>query len=136
MTTPDTETGSIFREQRAAKNQSLFREVNERIEPLNQAFAVINRLTDFVCECPSETCTATVVLSMKEYEAVRRHPNRFFVLPDDEHVWPDIERVVERVDRYWVVEKVGYAATVTAKLDPRSRATRTTDPPTPTLRSV
>jgi len=82
------------------------------------------------------TVTATVALGMEEYEAVRRHPNRFFVLPDDEHVWPDIERIVERVDRYCVVQKVGYTATVTAKLDPRSRATKTTDPATPTLRSV
>ena len=125
---------SMFRDQRAAKNQSLFREVNERIEPLNEAFNILNRLNDFVCECAVETCTANVVMSVEEYEAVRQLPNRFFVLPDDEHVWPDVERIVEKVDRYWVVEKLGYAKTVAEKLDPRSRTTKTTDPPT--LRSV
>ena len=113
---------SIFRERRAGKNQSLFREVNERIEPLNQAFTMINhRLNDFVCECANESCTDKIALSIEEYESVRATPNQFFVAPDDEHVWDDVERIVERRDRYWVVEKLGYSAEVAAKLDPRSR---------------
>jgi len=118
----DHETsGSMFREQRAAKNQSLFREVNERIKPLNESFSFINRTNDFVCECANDGCTEMISLSVEEYEWVRAEPNRFFVAPNDEHVWDDVERVVEERDRYWIVEKVGYAATIAEKLNPRSR---------------
>ena len=38
----------------------------------------------------------------------------------DEHVWPDVENVTERNQRYWVVEKLGEAARVSGELDPRS----------------
>ncbi len=113
--------GSIFRERRAAKNQSLFREVNERIEPLNKALTPINRLNDFVCECANESCTEPVRMTVDEYESLRENPARFFVWPDDEHVWPDVERVTEKHERYWVVEKLGYSGAVAEKLDPRSR---------------
>ena len=95
--------------------------VNERIEPLNQAFTMINRLNDFVCECANESCTEMIALSVEEYESVRATPNQFFVAPDDEHVWDEVERVVARRDRYWIVEKLGYSATIAAKLDPRNR---------------
>lgn len=115
-----TKPGSIFREQRAAKNRSLFREVNERIQPLAQTFT---RLNDFVCECAIETCTEAIALSIEEYESVRQHPARFFVSPDDEHVWPDGERILEKNERYWTVEKIGYGGSMAAKLDPRSRDT-------------
>jgi hypothetical protein len=115
------EPESIFREQRAAKNQSLFREVNERIEPLNQAFTSINRTNDFVCECADESCAEMIALSVAEYESVRAAPNRFLVAPGEEHVWDDVERIVEKRDRYWVVEKLGHAAGIAAKLDPRAR---------------
>ncbi len=115
------EPRSIFREQRAAKNQSLFREINERIEPLNKAFTPINRLNDFVCECANESCTEAIRMTVDEYEVVRQHPARFFVWPADEHVGLDVERVLEKTDRYWVVEKFGHVGSMAAKLDPRSR---------------
>ena len=37
-------------------------------------------------------------------------PTHFAVVPDERHVFADVERVVERHDRYWVVEKSGAAA--------------------------
>jgi hypothetical protein len=61
-------------------------------------------------------------MSVAEYEAVRAAPNRFFVMPDDGHVWAQVERVVERTERYWVVEKVGAAESVAKQADPRSRS--------------
>ena len=104
-----------------AQNQSLFREVNERIKPLNDAFSFINRLNDFICECPVETCTAPIPMSVEDYEAVRATPDRFAVAPSDEHVGQAVERIVEKHDRYWVVEKVGHGREVAEHLDPRSR---------------
>jgi hypothetical protein len=49
---------------------------------------------------------------------VRNDSTRFFVVPghEDERV----ERVVERNDRYVVVEKIGEAAEEADDLDPRS----------------
>ena len=51
---------------------------------------------------------------------IRADPRRFFVSPEAEHVHPDIERVVQREMRYWVVEKIGVGAGISEKFDPRS----------------
>ena len=99
-------------QERAAKNQSLFREVNERIEEL--AF------TEFICECCLDGCEDKVSLTHSEYEEIRGHPTWFVVLPG--HVDPKVEAVVFGAgDRYEVVEKVERAAEVAARLDPRGR---------------
>lgn len=62
-----------------------------------------------------------VQLTVAEYESVRAEPTHFFVAPDDGHVIVDVERVVERQERYWIVEKVGRTGDVSEKFDPRSR---------------
>jgi hypothetical protein len=69
--------------------------------------------------CASTGCRKPVRLTIAEYEAVRASSTRFFVLPAEEHLSPAVERVVERYDRYWVVEKIGEAAEVSEELDPR-----------------
>src|SRR5688572_19296906 len=104
--------GSIFREQRAAKNQSLFREVNERIEGINESISSSYPTNEFVCECADESCTEPIALTTEEYEALRQQPNRFAVLANQVHVWPDVERVVHKNERYWVVEKFAHAGAV------------------------
>jgi hypothetical protein len=68
-----------------------------------------------------KSCEEPVRLTIAEYEAIRREPTHFLVVPDDAHVVPDVEIVVERTDRYWVVEKMGHAATMSERFDPRSR---------------
>lgn len=120
METPD-KADSISSEWRVAQSQLLFRAVNERIKPLNEAFSIVNHVNDFVCECAVEACTQPIRMSIEEYEAVRETGNRFAVAPDDLHVSPDVERIVERHDRYWVVENIGHAGEAAAQLDPRSR---------------
>jgi hypothetical protein len=52
-----------------------------------------------------------VRLTQAEYEAVRTDPRRFLVAPGNVSD-PEIERVVEKDERYWVVEKVGAAGRV------------------------
>ena len=56
--------------------------------------------------------------SIDEYEGVRRESMRFFVIPGHED--ESVERVVERNERYVVVEKFGEAADEADDLDPRS----------------
>ena len=112
------EAGSDSGAIRAARNEILLRDYNERIEAhhgwVNPPFA------EWVCECADEKCVEPVELSIKEYEAVRAEPTHFLVAPSDEHVSPRIEHVVRREERYWIVEKVGIAAEMSEELDRRS----------------
>ena len=103
---------------RAAKNEIVLRELNERLEAHNRW--VNRRFSEWVCECADETCAEPVELSIEEYEAVRAEPTRFLVAPGEEHVSLRIEQVVEREERYWVVEKSGVGAELSEELDPRS----------------
>ena len=105
------------RAERQGRNESLFREVNERIAELNQTFHVEGR-SEFLCECSREECRDPVSISIDEYESVRRESTRFFVLPGHED--ESVERVIERNERYIVVEKIGDAADEAEDLDPRS----------------
>jgi hypothetical protein len=77
-------------------------------------------LTEWVCECANEQCFAPIEMTRDEYEAVRAASTRFFVKPDDAHVFPEAEDVTERHERYWVVEKTGVAAEMAARRDPRT----------------
>jgi hypothetical protein len=99
---------------KAARNQSLWREVNERIKAVAETSAEMQ----FLCECASLDCTETLDLSMAEYERIRSSPVRFPITRG--HDFPEVERVVEETDRYAVVQKQGEAAEIVAKLDPRS----------------
>jgi|SRR3954447_24343612 len=101
--------------ERAAKNQALFREVNERIEDLipNAAFSA------FICECMAETCDEQVSITIEEYEHVRSGGNRFFVLPG--HEVSDVEQIVEANDRFVVVAKLGVGGQLAEHLNPRTR---------------
>ena len=102
--------------ERAARNQSLFREVNERIEELSSS-ATFPR---FICECADESCDETIPLTLEEYERVRSDATRFAVLPG--HELPSLESVVEATGRYVVVAKLGAGGRVAARLDPRTRS--------------
>ena len=104
---------------RAARNESLYREVNERIEELNKRFdAALEAGAAWVCECADTECTEPIEMTLGEYEELRSYPTRFAVLPG--HVVAGVERVVDTHDSYVVVEKVGAAAQVAAELDPRT----------------
>jgi hypothetical protein len=117
---------SVFgrdRERRAANNQSLFRAGNERLKKFNEDwFGTVLPRGGWICECANDTCLQHIEMTSSEYEAVRQDGAHFFVAPSDEHVWPDIERVIERNDGYWVVEKTGHTRDMTRSTDPRSKA--------------
>jgi hypothetical protein len=104
---------------RAAKNQSLFREVNEQLKGLGGRPGLFES-TVFVCECLDLGCTDTIPIDVGEYERLRRYAARFLVVPGHED--PAVERVVVRAPRYNVVEKVGAAGKVAAAGDPRKTA--------------
>jgi hypothetical protein len=97
------------RQIRLAKNQSLFRAVNERVEKIS-AQQPSDGPISFVCECAKPDCGNRIELEQGEYEAIRADPTHFFVLPD--HVFPEAEIVIDDRDRYVVVEKIGAAGAV------------------------
>jgi hypothetical protein len=109
---------SDSRQERAARNESLFREVNERIG--STATKLSPMFTEFVCECADDSCFEHVSLTSEEYSSVRgMGPVYFIVRPG--HEAADIERVVGgEGDRFEIVEKQDVAAEVAVELDPRS----------------
>jgi hypothetical protein len=102
---------------KAASNQALCREVNERIEALAETVGDLRLL----CECADLECTEILSLSVAEYEHIRSSSVRFPIAIG--HEAPEVENVVLLHDRYAVVEKRGKAAEVSAKLDPRTPST-------------
>jgi hypothetical protein len=100
---------------RVAKNESLFREVNERIREISGELFSPDDRVGFVCECSRLECTAVVDVTVGEYLLAREAPVRFLVLPG--HVDPEHERVVKQTARYAIVEKVGAAGDVAAAED-------------------
>jgi hypothetical protein len=100
-----------------ARNEALFREVNERIEDVQAGFSAEERV-DFLCECGSDDCTQPISLTLAEYEQIRQNPEHFVVVPGHDVV--DVERVVEQTDHYAVVEKLpGAPAKIALERDPR-----------------
>jgi hypothetical protein len=107
-------------ERRAALNQALCREVNER----RAAHAAnLSDRVGFVCECSDIACRDEVSLTSEEYEFIRRNAKRFVVGLG--HVDEEGDRLlVEEPGRFAVVEKFGPAGDVVAHLDPRGLGRR------------
>ena len=103
---------------RAARNEEIFRGVNERIDETAQRHGFDQTLT-FHCECANGACTATFDMAAQEYERIAADPARFVVVPTHENGL--VETVVERASGYVVVEKVGEARKQIERDHPRPR---------------
>src|SRR3954451_13202489 len=109
---------TVARQQRAARNQAMFREVNERLEELDGKLAA-QQHHRFVCECAAQECIRPLELTIEEYESVRGGGATFVVAPG--HVYPEVERVVAENARFTVVEKLEAAAELAEAFDPRAQ---------------
>jgi hypothetical protein len=98
-----------IRDQRAARNEDLFRQVNERLHALATLSPDDEPRERFVCECADPGCSVVIELTAAEYRRVRGDETRFVIHPGLPHTRPDVETVVDRCDRFWVVEKAGEA---------------------------
>ena len=105
------------RQERVARNESLFRQVNERIEEINRASGSEDE-AEFICECGDASCTRPITMSLAEYEAVRMYPAHFAVATG--HDSAEVERVVAQRPHYAVVAKHGAAERVAVETDPRA----------------
>jgi hypothetical protein len=61
------------------------------------------QLVEVMCECGRPNCNGNIVLSVKEYEAVRLHPTHFLI--KEGHQVADVVRVVGYGTEYVVVAK-------------------------------
>lgn len=98
-------------------NETLFREVNERIQDISAEVSGRD-FVEFLCECGEEACLERIELTRKEYEEVRSVPDHFAMKPGHEH--PDFERVIRHGRRCVIIEKVGQAAEIAHRTDPRA----------------
>jgi hypothetical protein len=110
--------GMQSREERIGRNDSTFREANEKIAKAASGYEWVEQVP-FICECATESCTEIVRLSLAEYEEVRSAPTRFFVVPGHQ-ACEGVVSFLEDREGYIVLEKEGRAGEVATELDPRS----------------
>jgi hypothetical protein len=106
-----TDAGQIVRR---AKNEALFRDINERLQNLNDDFGT----SEWLCECSDLECVGRVVMTDAEYEEVRGNGAHFVFLAGHEQI--DIERVVARHSAYVIAEKTGIGGELALLRDPRA----------------
>jgi hypothetical protein len=105
------------REERLAKNESLFRSLNENINELAQHLGG-GQAFEFICECSTTGCFERLSLTLEEYEQIRADGTHFLLAPGHEDI--EIEQVVAAHSDYVVVEKDGVAGLVAEDEDPRA----------------
>jgi hypothetical protein len=104
-------------DERLAKNEILFRAVNERLDDIGAATSAWSETTDYLCECSDTSCIETIGLTNDEYERARSRPTMFMLVPGHERL--ELERVVEKNERFFLVEKL-VAVDEAIEEDPRS----------------
>lgn len=105
------------RQERLAKNESLFRALNENISGLASKLGGRNPF-QFICECSTSGCFEPVWMTLEEYERVRQEGTHFLLADGHEDI--EIEQVIAQHDDYVVVEKDGVAGLVAEEDDPRA----------------
>jgi hypothetical protein len=103
-------------ERRMVENEAIFREINEEVqkgfnklqrmandEGQEDLIEVPNTPLEYYCECSDENCRERIKLKLSEHTKI--HKNRSaFVLKVGHHV-DSIEKVLEKMPGYYIVEK-------------------------------
>ena len=99
------------REKRLALNETMFREINERLESRILVYTGDPEPELMVlCECANPDCIERLTLSPDEYAEVRSDSRQFVIVPGHEYI--DIEEIVYRTDRFEIVRKTGGAGDI------------------------
>lgn len=94
--------------ERNARTQVLYREVNNRIQAIEESFGAPPSM-EVMCEC-GRGCTVRLKVAPVEYARVRAESTYFLVAP--EHQAPEVDRVVEDHGSWLLVEAIGVAAEI------------------------
>ena len=100
--------------ERIARNDAIFRKANEGISAV--AGEEREEPVPFICECADPACRDIVLMTLAEYDAIRSNPRLFLKVPGHEAAAQGWAQVVERHDKYVVVQKVGVAGEVVEQL--------------------
>lgn len=96
------------RQERIAKNETVFRAANREIEHAEQeAGGGADTLIEVLCECGQDGCSGLISLTFADYDGVHAQEDRFVVLRGHESA--DIERIVDDRASFLVVDKFGEA---------------------------
>ena len=87
------------REARFAKNQDIFREINERIVELAETWG--GQEIGIVCECATMGCAEQIQVPLAVYHRVRKCPDWFLIKPG--HLARD-EQMIERHLGYEIIK--------------------------------
>jgi hypothetical protein len=99
------------RHERVSQNEAMYRAVNREIEQAAKETGEGSRgRLEVICECGRDDCPETLDLTIDEYDEAHRERDRFVIAPGHED--EQIEHVVERTERYLVVDKFGEAEQV------------------------
>ena len=106
------------RRDRLARNESLFRSINEDLERGLHTVRLDDReLSGFVCECSRRDCSDLVHIELAQYEEIRSDPRRFLVAPGHELI--EVEDVVAGGENFRIVQKHDDVAAIVEADDPR-----------------
>jgi hypothetical protein len=106
------------RARRIGLNETVFREVNERLSSLGTAYVLEDEPLDLICECGNVDCVERIRVTKDDYEAIRSDPAQFAVVAG--HAETDLEDVIEARGGYEVVrKKPGEGRDVARQRDPR-----------------
>ena len=103
-------------EERAARNEVLFREANEKLSDKRKELELGGE-TPFLCECGDPGCTELVRLSVEQYEHVRSRAGWFLIASG--HDAGEARVVEENAGGYAIVEKSGVAGRIAKEENPR-----------------
>jgi hypothetical protein len=102
---------------KTARNNALFRDANDEIDTAAETHGLDDgRPVPFICECSDPTCMRVISLTLAEYQRVRSNPRWFAHAPGHEEAVPGVVHLVERNDRFALVEKIGRAGEVAGQL--------------------
>lgn len=106
------------RERRVAMNEAFFRTVNEKLEALNEIFAVSTEAMNIVCECGDAQCMERITMPVSEYESLRSDATQFAVVAGHDTVGTEV--ISRHAAGYHVVRKIGRGVELGQATDPRS----------------
>ena len=110
-----------FSAERIGRNDSIFRQANERINEVAEAQQV-DGPTPFICECADPGCQEIVFLTPGQYSEIRQEARLFLNVPGHEASSQGWAQVVGTHESYVVVKKIGPAGEVAEQLEGSSDA--------------
>ena len=102
--------------ERIARNDAVFRKVNEEIREAAERIEVDMKVP-FICECADPNCRKLLRLTLEEYRAVRSDARHFINAPGHEAAAQGWGEVVARSDGYVTEEKVAVAGEIAEQLE-------------------